>query len=265
MRRAGAQTLGMSHPPVILPGMSTRHASTASPACSTRPDHPSAGARGRPDRRADRGPAAQRHVVRDTSRRCMRSRAHRSRGISRCSRGARSRVRDLGVTRDRGPPLGAARASTSPKSSRSWLASARSMRLDGVRGRRSGALFDSDLTVRHRIPTVTAERALIDVSSRCSRPSGSAVCSTTRSAAGCIDLEEFRRCAQRLLPAPGRSMSKVHAVLGARDPRLRPGRQRPRDPSAARAHRRRAPAAQAAAPHDAAQARTSASTSPIPS
>ena len=35
-----------------------------------------------------------------------------------------------------------------------------------MRGRRSGALFDSDLTVRHRIPTVTAERALIDVSSR---------------------------------------------------------------------------------------------------
>lgn len=96
------------------------------------------------------------------------------------------------------------------------------IRLDGVRGRRSGALFDSDLTARHRIPTVTAERALIDVSSRLTADRlGRVLDDAIRRRL--IDLEEFRRCAGRLLPAPGRSMSKVHAVLGARIPGYDPG------------------------------------------
>jgi hypothetical protein len=91
------------------------------------------------------------------------------------------------------------------------------VRLDGVRGRRSGALCDSDLTTRHRIPTVTAERALIDVSSRLTADRlGRVLDDAIRRKL--IDLEDFRRCAGRLLPAPGRSMSKVHAVLGARIP-----------------------------------------------
>ncbi len=102
----------------------------------------------------------------------------------------------------------------------SHLASA--VRLDGVRGRRSGALFDSDLTVRHRIPTVTAERALIDVSSRMTADRlGRVLDDAIRRKL--VDLEEFRRCAGRLLPAPGRSMSRVHAVLGARIPGYNPG------------------------------------------
>ena len=95
-------------------------------------------------------------------------------------------------------------------------------RLDGVRGRQSGALFDSDLTTRRRIPTVTAERALIDVSSRLTTDRlGRVLDDAIRRRL--IDLEEFRRCAGRLLPAPGRSMSKVHAVLGARIPGYDPG------------------------------------------
>jgi len=95
-------------------------------------------------------------------------------------------------------------------------------RLEGVRDRRSGSLFESDLTVRHRIPTVTAERALIDVSSRLSADRlGRVLDDAMRRRL--IDLEEFRRCAGRLLPAPGRSMSKVHAVLGARIPGYEPG------------------------------------------
>ncbi len=102
----------------------------------------------------------------------------------------------------------------------SSLASA--VRLEGVQGRRSGALFDSDLTVRHGIPTVTAARALIDVSSRLTADRiGRVLDDAVRRRL--IDLEEFRRCAQRLLPAPGRSMSKVHAVLGARLPSYHPG------------------------------------------
>ena len=96
------------------------------------------------------------------------------------------------------------------------------IRLDGVRGRRSGALFDSDLTTHRRIPTVTAERALIDVSSRLTADRlGRVLDDAMRRRL--INLEEFRRCAQRLLPAPGRSMSKVHAVLGARIPGYDPG------------------------------------------
>lgn len=96
------------------------------------------------------------------------------------------------------------------------------IRLDGVRGRRSGSLFDSDLTVRHGIPTVSAERALIDVSSRLTENRlGRILDDALRRRI--IDLEEFRRCAQRLLPAPGRSMSRVHAVLGARIPGYDPG------------------------------------------
>ena len=96
------------------------------------------------------------------------------------------------------------------------------VRIDGVRGRRSGALFDSDLTVRQRIPTVTAGRALIDVSSRLTTDRlGRVLDDAIRRKL--TDLEEFRRCAQRLLPAPGRSMSKVHAVLGARIPGYDPG------------------------------------------
>ena len=39
-------------------------------------------------------------------------------------------------------------------------------RLEGVRGHRSGALYDVDLTSRGSIPTVTAARALVDVSGR---------------------------------------------------------------------------------------------------
>jgi hypothetical protein len=83
-------------------------------------------------------------------------------------------------------------------------------------------LFDSDLTTRHRIPTVTAERALIDVSSRLTADRLDRVLDDAIRRK-LIDLEDFRRCAGRLLPAPGRSMSKVHAVLGARIPGYDPG------------------------------------------
>ena len=138
----------------------------------------------------------------------------------RCSR-ACSPMRCRAWTRTAPRPIsGRSRAPSSPRSSSARLGTL--IRLDGVRGRRSGALFDSDLTVRHRIPTVTAERALIDVSSRlideADRP-----CARRCDPRRLIDLEEFRRCAQRLLPAPGRSMSKVHAVLGARIPGYDPG------------------------------------------
>ena len=42
----------------------------------------------------------------------------------------------------------------------------RKSRLDGVIGRRSGALFDADLTFRGSDPTVTVARSIVDVSGR---------------------------------------------------------------------------------------------------
>ena len=92
-------------------------------------------------------------------------------------------------------------------------------RLDGVHGRQSGALFDSDLTTRHRIPTVTAERALIDVSSRLTADRlGRVLDDAIRRRL--IDLEEFRRCAGRL--AAGAWTFDVEGARGARctHPRL---------------------------------------------
>ena len=38
----------------------------------------------------------------------------------------------------------------------------RRVRLEGVRGHRSGALFSADLTIHHRIPVTTPARALVD-------------------------------------------------------------------------------------------------------
>jgi len=95
-------------------------------------------------------------------------------------------------------------------------------RLDGVRGRRSGALFDSDRTERFGIPTVTAGRALIDVSSRMSADwLGRVVDDAIRR--DLVELEELRRCAERLGAAPGRSISRVRQVLAARLPGYDPG------------------------------------------
>ena len=66
----------------------------------------------------------------------------------------------------------------------------RESRLDGVIGRRSGALFDADLTLRGPIPTVTVARCIVDVSGRLTTKS-SAMWSTMLSAA---DLCLSRAC-----------------------------------------------------------------------
>ena len=79
------------------------------------------------------------------------------------------------------------------------------VRLDGVSGHRSGTLFDADCTASRGIPTVTAERSLLDVSGRLSQR-GLGVILDDAIQRRLIDLESFRRCAQRLTPAPGRSM-----------------------------------------------------------
>jgi hypothetical protein len=96
------------------------------------------------------------------------------------------------------------------------------VRLDQVRGHRSRALFDADRTRRNGIPTVTAERALVDLSGSMTPKHLGLVLDDAirRRIAG---LESFRRCAGRLAPGPGRSMRRVHDVLGLRLPGYQPG------------------------------------------
>ncbi len=80
----------------------------------------------------------------------------------------------------------------------------RKSRLDGVIGRRSGALFDADLTFRGPIPTVTVARSIVDVSGRVTtKELGYIVDDALRRKL--LTLEGLRRCTERLDPAPGRS------------------------------------------------------------
>ncbi len=95
------------------------------------------------------------------------------------------------------------------------------VRLDGVRGHRSGALFDADRTASRGIPIVTAERSLIDISGRLSQQELGKILDDAL-LRKLITLESFRRCAQRLVPAPGRSMSRVRNVLHERLPGYSP-------------------------------------------
>ncbi|HTN81285.1 MAG TPA: hypothetical protein VMK16_16555 [Acidimicrobiales bacterium] len=90
-------------------------------------------------------------------------------------------------------------------------------RLDGVIGHRSGALFESDLTVYRSIPMTTVARTLVDVSGRLTeRQLGQAIDDALRRRI--LRLDDLRRTAGRLGTAPGRSMRKVHAALALRVP-----------------------------------------------
>ncbi len=87
-------------------------------------------------------------------------------------------------------------------------------RLDGVRGHRSGALFDEDLTVLRGIPVTSRARTLVDLSgSMALAQLGRALDDALRAG---LRLGTFRRCAGRLAPGPGRRMSLVHALLAER-------------------------------------------------
>ncbi len=96
------------------------------------------------------------------------------------------------------------------------------VRLDGVQGHRSRSLFDADKSHRLGIPTVTVERALVDLSgSMSTQQLGLVLDDAIRRRIA--ELEAFRRCAGRLAPGPGRSMRRVRAVLGERVPGYNPG------------------------------------------
>ena len=101
-------------------------------------------------------------------------------------------------------------------------------RLDGVVGHRSGHLFDADLTHRGPIPTVTAARAIVDVSGRLTvKQLGSAVDEALRRRL--LSLEGLRRCAERLGPASGPVDARHPTGPGGPTSRLLAWRQRSRD------------------------------------
>ena len=96
------------------------------------------------------------------------------------------------------------------------------MRLEGVVGHRSGALFSADLTTWCRIPITTPERTVIEMSGRKSAAElGRIVDDLLRRRL--LTLDKLRRCAARLDSAPGRRMSVVQAVLAERLPGYDPG------------------------------------------
>lgn len=98
----------------------------------------------------------------------------------------------------------------------------RRVRLAGVRGHRSGALFDADLTVRQRIPVTTAARSIVDLSAQLTyRQLGAAVDDAVRRRV--MLLESFRRCVARLAEAPGRRTSVLQELLAERLPGYNPG------------------------------------------
>ena len=98
----------------------------------------------------------------------------------------------------------------------------RRVRLAGVRGHRSGALFDADLTTSHRIPVTTPARSIVDLSAQLTyRQLGAAVDDAVRRRV--MSLESFRQCVARLAEAPGRRTSVLQKLLAERLPGYSPG------------------------------------------
>jgi hypothetical protein len=98
----------------------------------------------------------------------------------------------------------------------------RRVRLAGVCGHRSGALFDVDLTSVQRIPVTTPARSIVDLSAALTyRQLGAAVDDAVRR--GVMSLESFRRCVGRLAEAPGRRTSVLQELLAERLPGYNPG------------------------------------------
>ena len=98
----------------------------------------------------------------------------------------------------------------------------RRVRLQGVRGHRSGALFTADLTIRHRVPITTPARAIVDMSSSLSyRQLGATVDDAIRRRT--MTLKGMRQCVGRLTEAPGRRLSVLHELLAERLPGYDPG------------------------------------------
>jgi len=98
----------------------------------------------------------------------------------------------------------------------------RHVRMEGVVGHRSGALFSADLTRVCRIPATTPARAVVELSGRFSAVElGRTVDDGLRRRL--LTLDGLRRCTARLDSAPGRRLSVVRSVLADRLPGYDPG------------------------------------------
>lgn len=98
----------------------------------------------------------------------------------------------------------------------------RRIRIDGVKGHRSGALFSADLTKRQGIPLTTPARTVVDLSAALShRQLGVAIDDAIRRRA--MTLDSLRRCVARLAEAPGRRPAVLHELLAERVPGFDPG------------------------------------------
>ncbi|HEY8216932.1 MAG TPA: type IV toxin-antitoxin system AbiEi family antitoxin domain-containing protein, partial [Acidimicrobiia bacterium] len=99
----------------------------------------------------------------------------------------------------------------------------RRMRIPGVTAHRSGVFTASDCTTVAGIPTMSAARALFDMSSRFDDVTlGKALDAGLRR--GVVSLSSMHRLATRLPDiAPGRSPKRVHRLLAARVPGYDPG------------------------------------------
>jgi hypothetical protein len=98
----------------------------------------------------------------------------------------------------------------------------RHVRMEGVVGHRSGALYSADLTTFRRIPITTPERTVVELSGRRSAAElGRIVDDLIRRRL--LTLDRLRRCTARLDTAPGRRLSVVRAVLADRIPGYDPG------------------------------------------
>lgn len=98
----------------------------------------------------------------------------------------------------------------------------RRVRLDGVRGHRSGALFTADLTRRHGIAVTSPARTLVDLSASVPHHRlGALLDHGLRSRL--ITLDALSRCVSRLPEAPGRRTAVVHDLLGDRVSGYDPG------------------------------------------
>ena len=97
----------------------------------------------------------------------------------------------------------------------------RRVRLDGVTGHRSGALFEEDVVQLRGIPVTSRARTLVDLSGSMSLGQlGRTLDDSLRHG---LSLDALRRCAGRLGTAPGRRMKLVHTLLAERLPGYEPG------------------------------------------
>lgn len=102
------------------------------------------------------------------------------------------------------------------------VARPRQVRLEGVVGHRTLVLPPEDRSVSHRVPVTTAERLVVDLSSRLDAAAlGAVVDEAARRRL--LRMGRLRACLNRLEKAPGRRPTPVHELLDARGIGYHPG------------------------------------------